>query len=137
MPRRRGLPPYRFHKHTGQALVHVQGRDVYLGPHGSEESKRKYEEIVRKILANQASADAKHRVLVADTLTVRELIPKYLAHARSYYQKNGRLTSEYQSICSALRPLREQCEVVLARNFGPKHLKQFPDRPGFWGIGRR
>ena len=66
--------------------------------------------------------------MVAETVTVRELIEQYLNHARDYYRKNGVPTSEYQSICSAPRPLREQCENESARNFGPKELKRFREQ---------
>jgi hypothetical protein len=56
MPRTSKLPPYRLYRASGQALVHIGGKDVYLGVHGSEESKQRYEEIVRQHLAEQAKA---------------------------------------------------------------------------------
>ena len=40
MPDRRSarIPKYRLHKPSGLAVVRLNGRDVYLGQHGTEES---------------------------------------------------------------------------------------------------
>jgi hypothetical protein len=40
MPRSKSgsLPSYRLYKRTGQAVVTIDGRDHYLGEHGSPES---------------------------------------------------------------------------------------------------
>ena len=39
MPKRKNkLPSYRFHKGSGQAVVTLSGKDIYLGVHGTEES---------------------------------------------------------------------------------------------------
>ena len=43
MRRRTGVPSYRKHKASGQAVVTLSGRDVYLGPHGSQVSKDEYD----------------------------------------------------------------------------------------------
>ena len=40
------IPKYRLHKASGQAVVTLSGRDVYLGKHGSEESHARYHEEV-------------------------------------------------------------------------------------------
>jgi len=37
------LPAYCLHKHSGQAVVTLNGFDHYLGAHGSEESRRQYD----------------------------------------------------------------------------------------------
>ena len=37
------VPSYRLHKASGQAVVTLCGRDLYLGPHGSPESRSKYD----------------------------------------------------------------------------------------------
>src|SRR5262249_28593571 len=36
------IPSYRLHKPTGKAVVTLNGKDVYLGPYGSPESKAEY-----------------------------------------------------------------------------------------------
>ena len=39
-------PKYALHKATGQARVRINGKSIYLGPYDSEESRRRYDEIV-------------------------------------------------------------------------------------------
>ena len=43
MPRRFTVPAYQLHRGSGQAKVRIQGKDIYLGPHGSPESRERYE----------------------------------------------------------------------------------------------
>src|SRR5262245_20141036 len=45
------IPSYRLHKGTGQAVVTVQGRDHYLGRHGSVESRDRYKQLIAEFLA--------------------------------------------------------------------------------------
>ena len=45
MPGKR-IPSYRLHKSTGQAVVTLGGRDVYLGKHDTESSREAYERAV-------------------------------------------------------------------------------------------
>jgi len=40
--RPRKVPAYRLHKPTGQAVVRLDGRDFYLGKHGTEASQERY-----------------------------------------------------------------------------------------------
>lgn len=51
--RKAQIAPYRLHRGLGQALVHIDGRDVYLDVHNTPESKAKYHEIIRKVLADR------------------------------------------------------------------------------------
>ena len=48
------LPSYRRHRCSGQAVVTLSGRDIYLGRHGSTESRDKYDRIVQEWLASSA-----------------------------------------------------------------------------------
>ncbi len=43
---RKQQPKYALHKATGPARVRINGKSLYLGPHGSEESRRRYDEFV-------------------------------------------------------------------------------------------
>ena len=45
------LPTYRHHKPSGQAVVTLSGRDVYLGPHGTRLSRDNYDRVVSEWLA--------------------------------------------------------------------------------------
>ena len=45
------MPAYRFHV-SGQAVVTLAGKDFYLGPHDSPESRARYFELVQEYNAN-------------------------------------------------------------------------------------
>jgi integrase len=126
MPRRNLIPTYQRHA-SGQAKVRINGRDIYLGPHGSDESKQRYEELVRKILTDREKAELAQRVQLSTALTVAELTSKYLVHARSYYVKAGRPTTEYGNIFRALTPLLEQFGYELVTAFSPLKLMKLQD----------
>ncbi|MDZ4685396.1 MAG: hypothetical protein SH850_10070 [Planctomycetaceae bacterium] len=55
MPRPKSLnpPSYLLHKPTGQARVRIAGKDYYLGPYGSEDSRRKYGELVAQLASGR------------------------------------------------------------------------------------
>lgn len=82
MPHRKN-PGYWRHKPSGQAYVRIDGKDHYLGPFDSPESRNRYEEIIRDWTLRQ-SAD-RH------TITVDELCLRYFEHAKTHYRKDGRL----------------------------------------------
>ncbi len=123
MPRTKGIPAYCLHKPTGQARVRIDGKDVYLGPHGSEESKQKYERIVRKLITDRAALEVRARVEIASDLTINELVARYIQHAKVYYVKDDRQTTAFGSIGQAIRPIRERHGHELVTAFGPLKLK--------------
>lgn len=54
MPRKtaRRIPSYRLHKPTGLGVVRLNGRDVYLGSHGTPESWQEHRRVVAEWLAS-------------------------------------------------------------------------------------
>jgi hypothetical protein len=82
MPRLvRTLPKYRKHRASGQAIVTLNGRDHYLGPHGAKASKVEYDRLVAEYLSSGRSPSfgaPQH------DLTVVELAAEYLRHAKAY-----------------------------------------------------
>jgi len=108
MPKLTRTPPkYRLHKASGQAVVTLDGRDHYLGPHGSKESRIKCDELVGGWLSRRAS-EAKNVAALPDLgpePLVGEVLLAYKEWAQSYYRRNGKLSREYTNIIHALRPL--------------------------------
>ena len=47
----RGIPSYRHHRASGQAVVTLNGIDHYLGTWNSPESKIKYDRLINEWLA--------------------------------------------------------------------------------------
>jgi len=114
-------PSYRLHKPSRQAVVTLAGNDHYLGPHGSPESRQAYERLVAEWLASRQRPP--EPVAGLPDLTINELLLAYWDHARSYYVKDGKPTSEPDTIRQALRPVRELYGDTQARDFGPLALK--------------
>ena len=119
MPRTAGqsIPTYRKHRPTGQAVVTLYGRDVYLGAHGTKASKIEYDRLITEWLANGRQAKA------TGDLTLAELMSRYRQHVVGHYVKNGKPTSEQHDIALALRPVRQLYADTLASEFGPLALK--------------
>jgi hypothetical protein len=96
------LPKYRKHRGSGQAVVTINGRDHYLGPHGTKASKLEYDRLIAEWLASGRSASfgaPQHDI------TVVECIADYLRFGEAYYG-TGR-NSEYHRLVRILRRLKE------------------------------
>jgi len=121
MSQRRRIPKYRLHKPSGQAVVTLSGRDVYLGKHGSQVSRDEYDRHIAEWLANgrQSTEEAPDR----PALTVGEVILRYWEHAQGYYQKDGKPTTELGHVKCALRLVRRLYSRERADSFGPLALK--------------
>ena len=50
--KRRRVPSYRLHKPSCLAVVRLSGRDFYLGPYDTLESRQEYDRIVAEWLTN-------------------------------------------------------------------------------------
>src|SRR3954467_567515 len=91
-------PKYRKHKASGQAVVTLSGRDFYLGPYDSLESRSKYDRLITEWIAN-----GRGLIPPADDLAVVELIAAYVREVKRDYGDS----TEWQAIVYALRPLKE------------------------------
>lgn len=116
-------PKYRKHKPTGQAVVTLDGRDFYLGKHGTAASRREYDRLIAEWLDNG------RRLPSADSdWSVTELAAAYWRYAKAYYVKDGKPTDEVACIKGALRHLRALYGPTHARDFGPIALKAVRQR---------
>jgi integrase len=126
MSRNRKDPVYRLHKARGLAVVSlpdgVGGRhDVYLGQYDSPESHAEYHRVLAEWKAN-------HRTLPASpaapaVLTMSDLLVAYWCFVETEYIKDGKPTSEQDTIRQALRFVRQLYENTPAAAFGPLALK--------------
>jgi integrase len=137
VPRKSQVPPYRLHRGSGQAVVHINGRDVYLGVHDSPESKEKYQDIIRKLLADRAKAEMDYVVRFHVDITVAELAAKYLPYAEAYYVKGGKPTSQIGTIKNTItKVLLAEHSHLEAVRFGPIALKACRDAFVALGLAR-
>lgn len=113
-------PKYLLHKPTGQAYVRINGKFHYLGEHESPESHKRYDALIAKWLGGTFEADR-------ESLTIARLAIMFIEHARQYYRKGGKETSEVHSIQTALRPLVDKSGREKVSQFGPRRLKTVRD----------
>jgi integrase len=119
MPRlTESVPKYRKHRATGQAVCTINGRDHYLGPHGTKASKVAYDQKITEWLSCGRSAcyGIPERVI-----SVAEFVVAYVEYATAYYGAGPR--GEAANMRHALRPMRELYGRMPAREYGPLHLK--------------
>ena len=116
------VPSYRRHKPTGQAVVTINGQDIYLGKWNTAASRAEYDRLIAEFLANGRQLRNE-----SDT-TVVEVINAYRKFAERYYRKNGCVTREYGCIKEALKIVRELYGRTTANEFGPLALKAVRQR---------
>jgi integrase len=110
-------PSYRKHRASGQAIVTLDGRDHYLGPHGTKASKAEYDRLIGEWLAN-----GRRSTPSTSNAYVSELIEGFWTHAETYYggtPHRGELGS-YRLVLQILKRLYGRTFV---RDFGPSALK--------------
>lgn len=126
MPRISTKPPaYCLHKATGQARVRINGRDHYLGPYGTRESKSRYAQLVVDWSARcgattwQPATPAK----LASSPTVAEAILAYRKFALQHYRRDGKATREAETVGDAVRFVRKLFAQTPLAEFGPVRFK--------------
>lgn len=127
--RSRRTPTYCLHKASGQAVVRIDGRDIYLGLHGSTESKRRFGEAITTWLGG---GDVAPR---ARPLSVAELIERFDAWAAQEYP-TGQNGGQRSSFKYALRPVAELYLERDAESFGPMELRAVRQRMIDAGLAR-
>ena len=109
------MPAYRFHV-SGQAVVTLAGKDLYLGPHHTPESRARYFELVLEYNANgkQASDAPTHQIEQA--ITVRTVTGECREHIKTPME------SPMSKTTSPAGTPRILTETVISVRKGPSHL---------------
>jgi len=114
-------PQMRFHAHSGQALVRINGKVIYLGPWDSQEARSKYHRLLVQwhdrhdrpgeaiaIPATPAAIVATSEPPPPQELTIAELCLLWIAACeKKYSRKDGSKTSSVdgcQQVLAALEP---------------------------------
>jgi integrase len=114
------LPKYRKHKASAQAVVTIQGRDHYLGPHGTKASKVEYDRLTGEWMA---AGRPNHATSTQCEITISEMCAGYWRHAKSYYVRDGKPTPAATNLRPTLRLMRQCYGKQKAVEFGPLALK--------------
>jgi hypothetical protein len=124
---------YRRHRASGQAVVTLNGVDLYLGPYKSVASLREYDRLVAEWLIRGRKPPSED----ASQLLVMEGIAAYWRHAKTYYRgQDGKPTSELTAIKCALRPVRRLYGDRPVVEFGPLALKAVRAQLAAAGLAR-
>lgn len=120
------VPGYCLHKPTGQAYVTLpvkpKPKIVYLGKHGTEESKVRYQATIGEWLGGGSLCVPERPHDAPRGATLDDLVKSYLDHAEVYYRKRGEVTSHIANVRAALDPLRIDDP---AETFTVKRLKAY------------
>ena len=82
-------PKYRKHRACRQAIVTLSGRDHYLGPHGTEASRREYDRLVAEWIAG-----GRLTLAAQQQKSIMELLVAYLKHAKFVSAQNSNSTRQ-------------------------------------------
>lgn len=127
-------PSYRRHKPTGQAVVTLSGRDIYLGKHGSAESKKAYKRLMLEWLANDGYIPPPK----TGELTVLELSNAYKQWAKRYYICDGKPNVTYKKVAMVMKYVGNgPYGRTKAAEFGPLALKALQHDLAAGGKARR
>ncbi len=127
MPNGRRIPMYRLHRPTGQAVVRLEGRDHYLGSHGTPESRKRYDRLIAEWLTRSTSPPAtgdQFSTAASPAATIDEVVLAFWTHAETHYRDpQGSPTAELGNLRDAIRPLRRLYGGTKAAEFGPLALR--------------
>lgn len=122
MPRKRSTEPgYRYHV-SGQAVVTLDGRNFYLGPHDTPESRAKYYALLHVYNSNGLRMPEDVETHKQDQpVTVRCLTAQYRAHAEKKFAGDASRRSKVKNLCTLLED--EYGETPVGE-FGPLKLRR-------------
>ncbi|MCA9136903.1 MAG: tyrosine-type recombinase/integrase [Planctomycetales bacterium] len=119
MPRpKKAMPAYRFHI-SGQAVVTLGGKDFYLGPHDSPESRVKYLTLVGEYQRNglRAPDQPTHQMDLA--ITVSGVTTEFRATKLKSFDRNPAHKCRFENLCKLLD---DEYGDTPAKDFGPRKL---------------
>ena len=127
-------PKYRKHRPSGQAVVTLDGKDHYCGPHGTKPSKLEYDRLIGEWLANGRRVPI---TTESKPLTIVQLCSEYWRFCTTYYGKNGEPTDEQAGVKAAIRFIKANYAETFVKYFGPLALESVRQRLIDTGNSRR
>jgi len=108
-----------LHRLSGQAVVRVNGKDIYLGPYGSADATEKYEAILADLIRHKSVP-----LTTAGQITITDLMAAFMVYAATCYRHpDGSPTSEVKAFALSLRHLRRLYASTVVTDFSPHKLK--------------
>ena len=116
---RKNVPGYLHHKKSGQAMVVLQGKTIYLGKYKSKSSREEYERVIGDYLANGKKLPPTRS---QTEITIEEAVLLFLEYAKKHYTKNGKVTSTFTNYRESLCILTKHYASCGVSDFGPVSL---------------
>jgi integrase len=123
-------PRYRRHR-SGQARVTIDGKDIYLGRHGTPESHAAYDRVIQEWLARGRQSVGNLKIVEGEEpevpITVIELLAAYWQMLKDdgfIQEEDRKRNSQAINFRQAIQPLRDLYPATPASDFGPKALRK-------------
>lgn len=114
------IPKMTLHKPSGQARVRLDGRDIYLGPHGSRDANSEYRRVIAEWLATGRAPGPVRRSARHTELTVTSLIAAYWKYrAAQRVEKRSLIAVDHP----VLKRLRAVYGHTQAADFSPGSMR--------------
>lgn len=104
-------------------MVRINGRDHYLGAHGTEESRLTYDRLIAEWLASGRRSEPLNDDGGLPSVSVNEVLLAFVDHAERYYRDGDQVSKEVVNLKLALRPVKQLYGTTAADKFGPLALK--------------
>jgi integrase len=118
MSRPRSVPKYRKHRASGQAIVEINGKTYYLGPHNTQASHREFDRIVGEYLATGRASTFGSRPAER---TIADVFLEFIRHAKKYYGLHRE--SKYHEYAMVVSRVSDIYGKTAAEDFGPLQFK--------------
>jgi len=110
-------PAIYHHKKSGRDRVRIDGKDVYLGPHGSREARAAYAKLLADVAEGRPVAGEE---VAASAMEVDDVLAEWWAQAARKYSQRGREATNFRA---ALRPLSRLFGTTAASEFRSDQLE--------------
>ena len=122
-----------------RAYCRIDGKKVFLGKHGTPESRNKYAELIASLGVKQDEPEEQKQEPPANPV-VNFIVLEFLKYALEYYPPKGNEKYSasflhYREVCRYLR--HKDYGDDYATNFGPRKLKRIRDKMIAKGLSRR
>lgn len=127
-------PSYRRHRATGRAVVTLNGRDHYLGEHGTAVSRAAYDELIAKWLHNGRRLPDESAEEVG--FSVNEVALGFLKDCEQRFANRRSGRKGMYRVKLAIKPLKRLFGRERAAEFGPRSLVRVRDELVSYGYAR-
>ena len=132
---RKNVPGYLLHKPSGQAIVVLNGKTIYLGKYKSKASREEYDRVIADYFANGKKLPPTRGTGAG--ISIEELMIQFLEHAEGYYVKNGKQTDTFTHCRLAVAPVVRYYGKKSVSEFGPTSLVFIREQWVKTGIARQ